>query len=78
MSKVNVSRRALEGRVKRGLEKDGQMLKKCRVDSRWYNELGDHYIVDINTNSVVEKHTDLEALARESGALKDYEVLSAE
>lgn len=71
--KAPVSHRALEARVKRALEKDGQTLKKCREDSRWYNELGEHYTVDVELNCVNAKHVDLEAWARELGVLKDFE-----
>ena len=75
-SKVKVSVRALEGRVKRALERDGETLKKCREDSRWFTDLGEYYLVDLNMNSVNTKHVDLEELARELEVLKPFEVLA--
>ena len=72
MSKVQVTTRALEGRVKRALAKEDTILKKCRVDSRWYVDLGDHYTVGLN-NTIEETNIHLAALARELGVLKDYE-----
>ena len=72
MPKVQVATRALEGRVKRALTKEGTILKKCRTDSRWYGDLGDHYTVNLNSN-IEDTNIDLEALAREIGVLKDYE-----
>jgi hypothetical protein len=75
MTKVNVSNRALEGRVNRALKKDGETLKKCRQDSRWFSDLGEYYAVNIELNSVSAKHVDLEVWAKELGVLKDYEKL---
>ena len=77
MDKVQVSERALEARIKRSLEKDGNLLKKCRKDSRFYDDLGDYYIVD-QRNSIAAKHCDLRTLAHEIGALKDYETLEGD
>ena len=61
MDKVKVSDRALEARIKRALEKDGQILKKCRADSRWYSDLGDYYIVN-QSNVIAAQHCSLEKL----------------
>lgn len=75
-SKVKVSERALFARFSRSLAKEGRVLKRCRVDSRWYGDNGDYYIVDERTNSVEAQHVDLEAEARAAGLLKEYEVLA--
>lgn len=74
---ADVSMRALEARVNRALDKDGQALRKCREDSRWYSELGDYYIVNYHTSAIDAKHCDVEALARELGVLKDREAPAA-
>lgn len=75
---AKVSIRALEARVNRVLDKDGQALRKCREDSRWYSELGDYYIVNYYTNCIDAKHCDVEALAHELGVLKDWEAPAAD
>jgi hypothetical protein len=72
MDKVKVSDRALEARIKRALEKDGQILKKCRADSRWYSDLGDYYIVN-QSNVIAAQHCSLEKLGKELKVLKPYE-----
>ena len=74
MDKAKVSERALEARVKRALQKEGKLLRKCREDSRFYNELGDYYIVGEN-NFIQAQHCNLEKLAKEMELLKDYEAL---
>lgn len=63
-----VSDRALLARVNRKLLKqDGQLVRVCREDSRWFNELGRYYVVDVKLNEVINKHVYLEALAGELG-----------
>jgi hypothetical protein len=76
MPPVKLSRRALEARVKRALEKDQQSLRKCRPDSRGYTELGDYYIIDHTNNTIAAQHVDLEDLARELEVFKPYEELA--
>ena len=75
-SKVKVSERAMEARIKRALEKQGQILKKCRVDSRFYSDFGDYYIVN-QSNNVEATHCTLLGLAKETGLLKAYEELES-
>jgi hypothetical protein len=71
---VPVSMRALIQRINRKLlREDGEELKKCRADSRWYSELGDYYAVDLNRNLIVNKHVNPEKWGRELGVLADYE-----
>lgn len=76
--KAKISERALVARIRRKLAKDGEALKSCRMDSRWYSDLGDWYVVDLNTNSIIAQHCDLERLGREVGALKPFEELELE
>jgi hypothetical protein len=73
--KATVSERALFARIDRALKKDGATLRRCRPDSRRHSEVGTFYVVDLRRNRVRHKDVDLEALAREMGALKDWEVL---
>ena len=42
-----VSRRALEARVKRALNKQDERLHKSRCGTRCFQELGEYYIIDI-------------------------------
>jgi hypothetical protein len=39
------------------------------------SDLGRYYILDFKHNSVVKRHVDPEALGRDFGVLKDYELL---
>lgn len=71
--KVKVSERALFSRLSRHLAKEDIALKKCRFDSRWYNDLGNYYTVHIRTNAIDSRHVDLEQWGRECGVLRDYE-----
>ncbi len=78
MAKVPISDRALLARINRKLAKKMQTLRQCRAGSRWYHELGDYYILDLNRNWIVDKHCDAETLGREIGVLREYEVLAKE
>jgi len=77
--KAKVSLRAFEGRCKRYAEKhDGDTLKKCRVGTTGYSDLGDYYFVDTHSGAVTHRLWSQEALenwAREKGILKPYEVV---
>lgn len=44
----------------------GQRLQKCRADSKWYDDLGDFYIVN-DRLELVETHVGLVDLARQVG-----------
>lgn len=70
---VSVTERALLARLTRALAKDGEILRKCRADSRWYHDLGDYFIVDVTMNTIIQKNVDLTELGREKGLLKQYE-----
>jgi len=72
--KVPVSERAIIQRINRVLAKDGEMLKKSRPN-KYINELGDFYRLDIRKNFIVEKDVDLQALARETKSLAEWETL---
>lgn len=74
--KKTVSRQALLARVNRKLRDEAMSVRKCREASRWWPDLGDYYLVDVNCNAVLEKHLDLEGYARELSALKPIEKLA--
>ena len=67
---------ALLKRINRKLFKEGEMLRATRGD-QWRNDLGDFYIVDLNRNTLVAQHVDIEALSRELGVLTESESLVA-
>lgn len=75
--RASVGRRALIQRINRALAKRGDLLKTTRSD-KWRNELGDYYTVDLQQNTVVEKHVELESLGRKLKVLADYERLEEE
>jgi hypothetical protein len=72
-----ISLNALEKRINRNLAQNGEALRQCRETSRWYLDLGDHYIVDIFRNAISDKHVDIEALGRELGVLSASEQLAS-
>ena len=67
---VTVTMRALMQRINRKLEQNDQRLRTARG-----SDLGRYYILDFKHNSVVKRHVDPEALGRDFGVLKDYELL---
>jgi len=75
--KVKITIRALEARAKRyALSKDNEILRKCKADSRWYNDMGDYYFVDASTNAVSNRGLSLSSLIEwcsEEGILKPFE-----
>jgi hypothetical protein len=78
LQKITVSERALFARLKRHLAKEGEYLRKCPQQSRWFNELGEYYTVNLSSNFITAKHISLEQWARECGVLKGYEELAEE
>ena len=77
MQKVPVSRRAIEGRLRRYLLKeDGSMLHKTR-GTRWATDLRTYHTVTAQ-NFIDWAFDDLEQAARETGVLKPFEYLAEE
>lgn len=74
--KVPVSRRALIRRINRRLRKEALTLKISRPNSRSWAELGEFYLVDDHNHVAEPWVSDLEAYAREGGALQPHEALS--
>lgn len=63
-----LSERALVARINRRLNREGQTLRLCREDSRWFLELGRYYIVD-DRNNITAQGVSLEALAADLGVM---------
>ena len=74
---VPVGERALIARINRKLKQQGEKLKKLRGE-RWASDLGYFYIVNETLNSVEAQHVNLEEMARELGALAEWERLAEE
>lgn len=76
-TKAMITLRAFEARCKRHAEStEGEVLKKCRPDSKWYADMGDYYFVALGSNGVTHRGWDIHRLirwAREEGVLKPYE-----
>lgn len=68
---------ALEARLRRHLEKEGLLLRKCSPRNRWYQDYGDYYVTDMN-NALRDSHVNLENLAREDGILRPFEIVAGE
>lgn len=77
LKKVAISERALLARINRKLKQDNEQLRKCKVDSRGYGELGDYYAIDLNRNTVTATHVDLSKWGKEMKVLADFEVLES-
>ena len=69
---VPVSMRALIQRINRKLWPELQQLKATRGD-RWRNQLGDYYVVDLNSNAILSQHVSPEKYGRELGCLSPWE-----
>lgn len=74
--KVSVSARAVLARVNRKLAAEGSVLKRCRQSSRNYDDLGDYYMVNLNSDGIFKVQCELEEEARELGVLGEWEVLA--
>jgi hypothetical protein len=73
---ASITERALVQRIRRKLKADGEALLAARGVAR--QELGDYYVVNLNTNCIVTKDCDLEELGRETGTLRPWETLAKE
>ena len=74
--KVPVSVRVVLARVNRKLAVEGSVLRRCRQDSRNHDQLGDYYMVNLNSNGIFKTQCELEEEARELGVLGEWEVLA--
>jgi hypothetical protein len=84
LGKVMVSRRAVLQRINRRLAPDGRQLKAYRqglkygAAARWWRDLGEYYIVDVNRNAIERGHVDLEVFGRQLEVLAAYEAVDME
>jgi len=74
--KVAVSARAVLDRVNRKLAGEGSRLRRCRQNSRNHDDLGDYYMVNLNSDAIFKVQCELEEEARELGVLGEWEVLA--
>lgn len=65
---------AIEKRIKRKLAHNGLRLLKAK-NERVRLDVGDYYIVDVQTGGANETHVDIEGLAQELGVMKPGEVM---
>jgi hypothetical protein len=72
--KVPVTERSVVARVNRWLQANGEQLKPARSE-RVRAQVGDWFILDVKLNGVVREDVSLEVIARELGALRDWEVM---
>lgn len=70
-----ISEAALEKRISRKLAHEGETLRKCRYNSRWFNDLGSYYVVNSYFNSITATHVDLETWGRDLEVLRENEAL---
>lgn len=71
-----VTERAIFARLSRRLGHEGLIIRKCRENSQWFEDLGRYYVIDSN-NHLKHTHLDLEEFAREQECLSKQESLSA-
>jgi hypothetical protein len=74
----SLHRRAVERRVQHRLYPKGLVLRKCSPRSRWYAQLGDYYLVTINTRTVLTTHQHLDDLAREHRVIREGQAIADE
>ena len=73
--KKQVTQKNLMDLINRRLALRGEILKKCAKSSWWHTGLGDYFLIDVKSDSVIDTNTNLEKLAREIGALNNWEEL---
>ncbi len=76
--RMPVTERALFSRINRKLKKEGEILRRCRENSRFYADMGPYYAVDVVSNTVTARGvSDLEAWGRDLGVMRPFEKLAA-
>jgi len=73
--KKQVTQKDLMALINRRLVLRGEILKKCAQSSWWHKSLGDYFLIDVESDSVIDTNTDLEKIARKTGALDNWEEL---
>jgi hypothetical protein len=67
-----VSKRAVLQRINRKLRKNMEMVRTLR-GHRWQSDGGRFFRVDLDRNVLIQKHVDLDQLAKDLGVLYPYE-----
>lgn len=75
--KRKITHSALHQRVNRKLAKVDEKLYKTNPNRSEHQDLGEYYIVNTMNNSIVASHCDLKTVAKEIGALKEFEELES-
>jgi hypothetical protein len=73
--KFPVSPRSLLQRLNRNLQCESRGVHAPRRGRQAHKSLGDYYLVDTRTETIVAHHVDLEQMARERGVMKAFEEL---
>lgn len=77
MDRAPLTTNAVIQRINRKLRPEWRRLRACRHNSRWWNDLGDYYIVDLDRNAIVRSHVEPETYGRELGVVKPFEQVVA-
>jgi len=75
-AQVRVSERAVLQRLNRALAHEETVIRVCKETSRWFNDTGRYYQVNLRFNAIVAQHVNLEAWAREAGVLQPFEAMA--
>ena len=62
-------------RLNRTLAQRGEVIRKTRGGNRYAAVLGEHYLVDLETDKVLKSHVDIEEYVKKYQVLKDWETL---
>jgi hypothetical protein len=76
-TRLAIAAPTLVKRINRKLahENEWEVLRTTRggFTSRWYADLGNYYITDVERNTITASHIDIEQLGRELGVLQHFE-----
>ena len=76
--KIRLSERLVLDRLNKALSKDHRRIKKCRLGTPAYQELGRYCLIDTQLKLILAKQVNIEDLARGVGSLKSYEEMMGE
>jgi hypothetical protein len=71
-----VTRRALEQRIDRAITKQNEFAQLHRTHGRASYELGEYFVLDHRTNTLIARNINLEQYGRKLNVLADGEYLS--
>jgi len=76
-TRLKVNERSLIQRINRKLKEDGEQLRTARSE-KVEQQVGHHFVIDIQRNFISKPHVDLEKLGRELDVLQGWEELEEE